>query len=161
MQASTGMGVKRLLMAGALGLALYAGYKAVKSGSPKKGVETVIEVPATIVKETVKETEKVSKKVAGAALNAPKKGSEAAKEWARKMKLMREEKRKARTLTPTSKPSEVNEAVKDLRTDGAEKAKTYLKHKGHKTKKGLSQDQKLASKEPHEVRYRKIVEGMK
>ena len=41
---------------------------------------------------------------------------------------------------------------------GSPEAKAYmanLRHKGHSTKKGLSQDQKLLSDEPHEKFYRK------
>lgn len=47
-------------------------------------------------------------------------------------------------------------AVKKSKASGTRKIKGGRKsHKGHRTKRGLAQDQRLKSQEPHEKAYRK------
>lgn len=112
----------------ALGLT-WVGYKIVtglsKNQSSSEIVKETVE-PISNVAESVKKTTKRFLK-----------GSPEAKEYMRKLRSM---------------PRKSKAAAGKL---GGEATARKGKHKGHKTKKGLAQDQKLKSKESHEKHYRR------
>ena len=152
---------KILVFAGAL-LGAYALYKLlVDKKSPTKAVSESVEVVTDTAKKVVKKAAYLIK------------GSPEAKEHMKKLASMRgKNKKKTKAITDEQIIKKHNlkgkaaEAVrsgkvikkkkKKIRGEAGGKATaTKGPHKGHKTKKGLSQDQKRISKEKHEKQYQK------
>jgi len=94
------------------------------------------------------------------------KGSPEAKEYMKKLSGMRKKKefKKEKTEHPELSDKTVEHIVADHQkkkkhhkkgSAGGRATARLGKHKGHSTKKGLAQDQKLDSQEKHEKEYRK------
>jgi hypothetical protein len=143
--------VKRnLIKAGIFAGVAWIGYSIIKGISKNQSVETIVKesvAPAIAVTEGASQVVKKAAKFL--------KGSPEAKEY---MKNLRE---KAKSK---KKPATDSEVIKENKLEGkeAEKVKEGLpevkkenNHKGHDTKRGLAQDQKLISKEKHEKAYQK------
>lgn len=105
----------------------------------KDAGEAVIDVAAKVVEVPVEIVKKAAHLI---------KGSPEAKEYFRKLR----EKKKEKHNNPIDIVDNPKYAYRPPKTGETLEDK---KHKGHSTKKGLSQDQKLLSDEPHEKSYRK------
>ena len=133
MEAPIKRNVAKLLMWGA---AAWVGYKAISGLANKKSPEKIIKETVEPVEKAAAEVKKVTKKFL--------KGSPEAKAHMAKLR--------AKNKTPRGQGKR---ALK-------KKAKKVAgKHKGHKTKRGLAQDQKKVSKEEHEKAYQKNKSGNK
>jgi len=130
--------LKKILTIAGVALGAYALYKVLEGDKPKDAVEAAVKVPVKVVETTAKKIEQVGRRLI--------KGSAEAKEHMQKLADMRKQiGRKQGGKNKKKSPQE----------KGGEATAKLGKHKGHATKKGLAQDQKLTSQEPHEVDYQK------
>ena len=112
----------------------WIGYKIISGIASNKSSSEIVKETVAPITNAAAEVKKITKKFL--------KGSPEAKAHMAKIRAMPRKKKVVETKAEAGKKG--GEATADLG-----------KHKGHKTKKGLSQDQKLISKEPHEKQYRK------
>lgn len=133
----------------------YVAYRILKGDTVEKAITAPIKTIIDAGEETGKQIKKTVKKLV--------KGSPEAKAHmdklrsVRKSKKSKSEKKKNKAVTDTEiikKYSLKGKAKEDV-LNGVVVEDKKEDHKGHKTKKGLSQDQKLVSKEKHEKNYRK------
>lgn len=107
----------------------------------KETVNDVIDIPVKVVEE--------AKKVAD---NSPRKKKRAKK---KKSEFSKEKSEHPELPDKTIKKIVSDHEKKKSRKKSRGKKSKLGMHKGHKTKKGLSNDQKLKSQEVHEKAYRK------
>ena len=136
MEAEIKRNIAKLLM---WGTAAWVGYKAISGLADKKS-------PEKIIKETVKPIEKAAAEVKKTTKKFLK-GSPEAKAYMAKLR--------SKNKTPRGQGKRALRKKAAAGKKGGEATADLGKHKGHKTKKGLAQDQKKVSKEKHEKAYQK------
>lgn len=172
-------GQARVLKALGVGALLYGSFRLLRGDKPVQAVKKTVQVPVEAVKATLETAKEVVdvvvhpidtvnnpvravKNVADPARKVLKRAFSPAQiaqqqAFAAKAKERAAARRAGKTITPDQKPSETSDMVMALRgKKGGEATAKLGPHKGHKSKAGLSQDQKLASDEPHEKAWRHL-----
>lgn len=144
-------------------------YRVAKGDSPKEAAEKVTETAIKPVEAVVSVAKGATKTTANVVKDTTKsvkklvKGSPEAKEHMRKLAAMKKKKKvnselereiRANPYYQTAEGKKKAEKLRKVEMSSASKSGKGS-HKGHATKRGLSQDQKLDSAEKHEKSYRK------
>ena len=161
-------GQRKVITAAGIGALLYGGYRLLRGDKPKAAAKKVVMAPVEAVKatietgkqavdvaihpvETVKHPVKAAKKVVSPAQQAVRDA------FAAKARERAKARREGKTIHPTQSGSDTSDMVMALRgKKGGEATAALGPHKGHATKRGLAQDQREKSDEPHEKAWRHL-----